>query len=110
MSPYGILIIKLISLFFLFSSLIGCTEKTYKRTYDVNSCLQETLRMVASHDPNRQMIYKVKEYKSNSYVLYLRFNKQWWYYRTIHENELLDRDLDSIKCPDFSPSIFKGNS
>lgn len=89
-------------------SLVGCHEQGLKRSYEVDSCLKETLRMLASDHPKKEMIYKVKEYKSSNYVLYLRFDKQWWYYRTIHEDKLNDRDLDVIQCPDFNNSIFKG--
>lgn len=98
-------------LFILFFSFFqeSCHEKSLKRTYQVNSCLQETLRMLASHHPKRELIYKVREYKGNNYVLYLRWNKEWWYYRTIHEDELLDRDFDKVQCPDLNNSIFNGD-
>lgn len=104
-------IINYLGRFFLFLALLfllSCHEKGLKKSYDIDSCLQETLRMLAQSHPKRQMVYKIKEYKSHSYVLYLRFNSQWWYYRTIHEDELIDRDLEVIKCPDYKNSIFKG--
>lgn len=109
-SMFSIERILKISLIFLLSfSQQGCHEKSLKRTYEVDSCLQETLRMLASNHPKRKMVYKIKEYKGNNYVLYLRWNKQWWYYRTIDEDDLIDRDMDTIQCPDFNNSIFKGD-
>lgn len=103
------LFIHAAALFFCLFLVSACHEKGLKKSYDVDSCLQETLRMLSSNHPKREMIYKVKEYKGQNYVLYLRFNKQWWYYRTIHEDLLVDRDLEVIKCPDFTNSIFKQN-
>jgi uncharacterized protein YjaG (DUF416 family) len=102
-------ILKFSFILILGMSFSSCHEQGLKMTYEVDSCLQETLRMLANSHPKRQMVYKIKEYKGSNYVLYLRWNKQWWYYRTINEDELLDRDMDVIQCPDFNNSIFKGD-
>ena len=102
-------VFSLKKIFVLISAFIcvSCTEQTLKTSYEIDTCLQETLRMLSSNHPRREMVYKVKNYQNKSYTLYLRYNDEWWYYRTIQEDELIEKDLSTIICPDFDGRMFK---
>ncbi|MGB0453253.1 MAG: hypothetical protein ACPGJV_06020 [Bacteriovoracaceae bacterium] len=103
----NILMIAVLALAVVVSIISLSNNKPYKTVYKEGTCLTENRRDVASFSKDRTQIYKVKKYKKNSYTLYARHRNAWWYFREIPENDLLDRSVDVIKCPDLKPSLLE---